>query len=179
MKKTVIVFFTALFFYAVGQTKINSIQLGSDMNEVENTQVAEQLKKLLADTYILYVKTQGYHWNVKGPFFDPLHKMFQGQYEQLAKNVDRVAERIQALGVTSPSSMKQFLDFGSLKEDPTAPAAPQMLKNLLHDYQSIINSIRGYIKQAQQAEDEATINMLADLLEGYEKTAWMLSSSIQ
>ena len=41
---------------------------------------AKAVKKLLADTYTLYLKTHGYHWNVEGPHFQQLHIQFMEQY---------------------------------------------------------------------------------------------------
>ncbi len=55
--------------------------------------VAETLARLLADTYTLYLKTHGYHWNVTGPHFRSLHLMFEEQYVDLREVVDEVAGR--------------------------------------------------------------------------------------
>ena len=49
-----------------------------------NKQVAEQLSKLLAESYTLYLKTHKYHWNVTGPMFHSLHLLFEQQYTELA-----------------------------------------------------------------------------------------------
>ena len=38
--------------------------------------IANGLSRLLADTYVLYLKTHGFHWNVEGPMFQTLHIMF-------------------------------------------------------------------------------------------------------
>ena len=56
--------------------------------------IADGLSHLLADTYVLYLKTHNYHWNVTGPMFQTLHLMFQVQYNELWLAVDLVAERI-------------------------------------------------------------------------------------
>jgi starvation-inducible DNA-binding protein len=46
-------------------------------------QIAEGLSKLLADSYILYLKTHSFHWNVEGPMFNTLHLMFMEQHRAL------------------------------------------------------------------------------------------------
>lgn len=38
-------------------------------------QLVDGLSRSLAETYVLYVKTQGCHWNVVGPLFYGLHKL--------------------------------------------------------------------------------------------------------
>ena len=45
---------------------------GFDRNEI-----ADGLKKLLADSYTLYLQTHNFHWNVTGPQFRELHLMFE------------------------------------------------------------------------------------------------------
>jgi starvation-inducible DNA-binding protein len=59
-----------------------------------NDNLYQVFAKLLADTYTLYLKTQNYHWHVRGPYFKTLHLMFEEQYIQLAAGVDVLAERI-------------------------------------------------------------------------------------
>ncbi len=58
-----------------------------------NKQVAEQLSKLLAESYTLYLKTHKYHWNVTGPMFHSLHLLFEQQYTELAQDHRTVAEQ--------------------------------------------------------------------------------------
>ena len=59
--------------------------------------IVEDLEKVLADTYTLYLKTHNFHWNVTGPMFNTLHLMFEAQYTELALAIDVIAERIRAL----------------------------------------------------------------------------------
>jgi starvation-inducible DNA-binding protein len=74
----------------------------------EKAEVARELSGFLADTYLLYVKTQGFHWNVVGSHFASLHKLFEEQYENLAAAIDECAERIRALGFKAPGSLAEF-----------------------------------------------------------------------
>ena len=56
---------------------ISSIDIG--ISEDQRRQSADGLGRLLADTWVLYGKTHGFHWNVTGPMFNSLHEMFDGQ----------------------------------------------------------------------------------------------------
>src|SRR3989338_6537847 len=80
-------------------------------------ELAKALGLLLADTYALYLKTQNFHWNVKGARFPELHLMFETQYRELAEAVDRIAERIRALGYLAPATFSEFLKLTSLEEE--------------------------------------------------------------
>ena len=61
--------------------------------------IARGLSKLLADTYTLYLKTHGFHWNITGTMFNTLHLMFETQYNALWLATDLIAERICSLDV--------------------------------------------------------------------------------
>src|SRR6266849_1281287 len=76
-------------------------------DQAARQQIAASLSKLLADTYTLYLKTQGFHWNVTGPRFHDLHKLFEEQYNELADANDEIAERIRALGAKAPAPMRR------------------------------------------------------------------------
>ena len=74
----------------------------------KNEKIVQELGKLLSSTYTLYLKTQNFHWNVTGPFFQTLHLMFEGQYTQLAMANDAIAKRIRSLGAFAPGTYREF-----------------------------------------------------------------------
>ncbi|MDF2691368.1 MAG: ferritin [Gammaproteobacteria bacterium] len=73
-----------------------NINIGID--EKHRKTISNSLCHFLADTYTLYLKTHGFHWNVTGPHFKSLHIMFEEQYNELWLATDEIAERIRALG---------------------------------------------------------------------------------
>ena len=72
------------------------------MADTQQDRTAPGLPTLLADTYAIYLKTHGYHWNVRGPSFAALHALFMTQYTEMWTAIDTVAERIRALGAFAP-----------------------------------------------------------------------------
>ncbi|HSW68711.1 MAG TPA: DNA starvation/stationary phase protection protein [Gammaproteobacteria bacterium] len=141
------------------------------------TQMTEGLSKLLADTYTLYLKTQNFHWNVTGPLFHSLHKMFEEEYIELAAAVDEIAERIRALGANAPASFSDFLKLTSIKEETSTPSAAEMVKKLLADHEAVVEHLHSLMPVAQELSDEATLDLLITRTEVHQKTAWMLRSS--
>lgn len=137
-------------------------------------QLTHSLSVVLANTYLLYVKTQNFHWNVIDPRFYSLHKMLEEQYEGLAEAVDIIAERIRMLGNKSPASMEEFLELTTLKETSKQISGDEMLKQLLYDHEAIIKMLREKIDEAAEFEDQGTQDMYIQRLREHEKTAWML-----
>ncbi len=134
------------------------------------------LSRSLANTYLLLVKTQNFHWNVVDARFHSLHEFFQEQYEALFEAVDEIAERIRMLGFKSPGSLREFLDLGTLDEAETNLSGDDMLSELLIDHELVIKDLREQIKESIELGDEGTGDMLIDRLRFHEKTAWMLHS---
>ncbi|WP_428981185.1 Dps family protein [Marinomonas rhodophyticola] len=73
-------------------------------------EISDGLKRLLADTYTLYLQTHNFHWNITGPQFRELHLMFEEHYQELALAVDDIAERIRTLDVAAPGTYKAFAE---------------------------------------------------------------------
>ncbi len=67
--------------------------MASDIDTTDETKKAsaEGLSKVLAETFVLYLKTHNYHWNVQGPKFRSLHEMFEEQYRDLWDSIDEIA----------------------------------------------------------------------------------------
>jgi starvation-inducible DNA-binding protein len=142
-------------------------------------QIALGLSKLLADTYTLYLKTQGFHWNVIGPRFHELHKLFEEQYSELAAANDEIAERIRALGVKAPASYSEFKKLATIAEETTAPAANEMIRQLLADNRSAVRAAQNVVEAADERGDVGSADLATQRIRAHEKAAWMLDALLQ
>lgn len=148
-------------------------------SEKARKEIAEQLHLLLANEYVLYTKTQKFHWNIEGKWFGPLHQLFENQYQQLADIVDKVAERSLQLGIKTIGTLTEFLKLTTLEEAPGKnPNDTTMIELLLLDHEAIIEQIRGDIDLTAKLNDMGTNNFLCDLIEQHEKIAWMLRAHL-
>ncbi|HXG17384.1 MAG TPA: Dps family protein [Calidithermus sp.] len=143
--------------------------------DTDRAAVAELLNALLADEFLLYVKTRNYHWHVTGPQFNDLHRFFQAQYETLDEVVDEVAERVRTLGGRALGTLAEFAQHARLKERPgDPPDARGMLADLLADHEALVRQLRVDQETASQRGDAGTNDFLVGLMEKHEKMAWML-----
>ncbi len=133
--------------------------------------------RLMADTYTLYLKTQNYHWHVRGPHFKTLHLMFEEQYMQLALGVDALAERILTLGRNAPATFAEFSQLRTLEEGNSSRTAEQMVAALCEDHQLILKDLYKVLKMAQEVNDEGSATLLGDRIAEHEKNHWMLKAS--
>jgi starvation-inducible DNA-binding protein len=139
-------------------------------------EIAASLSKLLADTYTLYLKTQGFHWNVVGQRFYDLHKLFEEQYNELAEANDEIAERIRALGAKAPASYSEFRKLAGIVEETGVPAAMEMIRQLLTDNRSAVRSAQAVVAVAEAHGDVGTADLATQRIRSHEKAAWMLDS---
>ncbi|MDO6692113.1 Dps family protein [Aliiglaciecola sp. 3_MG-2023] len=149
------------------------------INETDRNQIAEGLKKLLADSYTLYLQTHNFHWNVTGPQFRELHLMFEEHYTELAVAVDDIAERIRTLGMVAPGTYKEFAKLSAIKEVDGVPASEEMVKILLQGHEQVVKTCREALKVAQDADDESSAALVSDRMRVHEKTAWMLRATLR
>lgn len=141
-------------------------------------ELAGALRALLAETYALYNKTHGYHWNVTGPRFNELHAMFMAQYTELWTALDVIAERIRALGHFAPGSSGEMVRDASIKADNGVPEATEMLKNLAAGHETISRVAKAGLKIAEMHGDPVSADLFTQRADIAEKTAWMVRSSI-
>ena len=141
--------------------------------------IADGLKRLLADSYTLYLQTHNFHWNVTGPQFRELHLMFEEHYTELATAVDEIAERIRTLDVVAPGTYKAFSELSSIAEVEDIPAAQDMVQILTRNHEQIVKTCRSVLSVAQDADDESTAALVSDRMRVHEKTAWMLRALLQ
>jgi starvation-inducible DNA-binding protein len=157
-------------------TRTSTINIG--ISEKDRKLICKELNKLLADSYLLYLKTQNYHWNVTGQMFQSLHQLFESQYTELSMAIDVIAERIRALGEFAPGSFAAFSRISSIKEEAAIPNAEEMIHNLVHANETVVTTARQIISLSTEYEDDVTADLMIERMQIHEKNAWMLRSLI-
>jgi starvation-inducible DNA-binding protein len=156
----------------------HSTPINIGISEKDRKAVCKGLNKLLADSYLLYLKTQNYHWNVTGKMFQSLHTLFEDQYLEQAAAIDVVAERIRALGEYAPGSFAAFSKVSSIKEETAIPYADEMIHNLVQGNEAVVTTAREIVALADECEDDVTTDLMIERMQIHEKNAWMLRSLI-
>jgi starvation-inducible DNA-binding protein len=155
-----------------------STRVNTGLDAKTRDAVANGLSKLLADTYAVYLKTHGYHWNVRGPNFASLHALFMEEYTEMWTAIDSVAERIRALGHLAPQGYSAFGNLTSIKDGDPEKGAEAMVEELMKDHETIVATARAALPVAQEAGDEVSASLLSDRLTAHEKHAWMLRATL-
>ena len=153
--------------------------INTGISAKDRASIARGLSRLLADTYLVYLKTHSFHWNVEGPMFQTLHDMFMQQYTETWNAIDAIAERIRALGHYAPGTYKEYGKLARVRETDGVPKAKKMVQLLIDGQEAIVKTAREVIPIADKANDEPTLDLLTQRMQIHEKNAWMLRSLLK
>ena len=144
----------------------------------DRLKVAERLGVVLADSYQLFIKTQGVHWNVAGPMFYSIHNLTEAHYENLFKAVDELAERIRSLGSKAPASYTKYGELSAIEDHDEPATAAEMVETLAKDHETVCRSLRVAVEFCDSKDDFVTADMLTARLAWHEEAIWMLRASL-
>lgn len=141
--------------------------------------LVEMMRKVLADTFALYLKAHNYHWNVEGPNFPQYHEFFGNLYQELHNAVDPIAEEIRALDAYAPGSFSRFMELTDIQDELNVPMAREMAAKLLTDNMIVLSTLNMAFKLATQFDIQGLADFLAGRIDVHNKHAWMLRSIIK
>lgn len=137
----------------------------------------EAMKRVLADTFAMYLKAQYYHWNVEGADFYQYHGLFGDLYSEVYGAVDPTAEHIRALNAYTPGSLGRFQELTTIEDENTVPIAIEMINRIATDNQKVISSLKTAQALAEAVGEVGVSNFLQDRIDIHQKHAWMLRAT--
>jgi starvation-inducible DNA-binding protein len=142
--------------------------------------VATILNTLLADEYVLYLKTRNADWNIHRQNFTGLHKFFHSQYQSLEKIIDHVTTEVRKIGFYPLSSLGEFLSITSMFEENLEPE-PQntILESLAVDHETMIHIIQHDLDAISATNSDPSIAALGtELIDKHKKITRLLRNKI-
>jgi starvation-inducible DNA-binding protein len=146
---------------------------GFDPEQVKD--LSSVLNALLADVFVLYLKTKNFHWHMSGPHFRDYHLLLDQQGDQLFAITDVIAERVRKVGGTTIRSIGHIARLQRLADnDQEFVGARDMLLELHADNKSLVESLRAAHEVASKANDYATTSLIEVWIDEAERRAWFL-----
>lgn len=151
-----------------------------DIERKSRTEMADLLNHLLADASDLSMQAKHAHWNVKGPHFIALHKLFDELYEGMGGHIDNIAERIAALGGYVKGRIQDASGATRLKPYPQAISdGMDHVRALADAFGKFANALRDGIEKAEDAEDMVTSDLLTGITGEIDKSLWFLEAHLR
>src|SRR6478736_9890310 len=104
---------------------MNPTDFRTDLSRVGTVEICGALRLLLADVFVLYLKTKNFHWHMTGAHFRDYHLLLDEQADQIFAMSDDVAERARKLGATTLRSIGDISRNQRLKDNDKAGLSPK------------------------------------------------------
>ena len=139
--------------------------------------VAVILNQMLADLSDLYSQAKQAHWNVRGPQFYSLHKLFDELAANVEEHIDPLAERIVALGGVASGTVRQTAARSALSEFPTERTEGLAYVTALAErFAQCGAAARKGIEDTAAIGDADTADLLTGLSQDLDKGLWFLEA---
>src|SRR6476659_438874 len=141
------------------------------------TQSVENLNQLLADTITLRDLYKKHHWQVAGPTFYQLHRLFDKHYDEQNEIVDTIAERVQLLGGVSIAMAADVAETTLIPRPPKGrEEVPVQISRLLHAHEIVLKEARTMARQAAEAGDDGTNDLIvSNVIRTNELQVWFVA----
>jgi starvation-inducible DNA-binding protein len=157
-----------------------ALQTPTDLSETGAEEIANELRQLLADVFVLYVKTKNFHWHMSGRHFRDYHLLMDEQAQQIFAMTDDIAERARKIGGTTIRSIGDISRNQRLRDNNEDFVAPEdMLTDLRADNQRLTRSLRSTHEICQRHNDIATASLIENWIDETERRTWFLFETIQ
>jgi starvation-inducible DNA-binding protein len=147
----------------------------SDLGIGASREIAMQLNALLADTFVLYLKTKNFQWHVSGPHFCEYRALLDEHAQQMHATKDGFAERARTIGATTLRSIQDIARRRRLSDnDEDSVATQAMLAELLEDNQQLATYMREAHAVCDEHGDVASTRLLETGIDEAERRVWQL-----
>lgn len=159
---------------------VNAFPTRIDLPAERREKLIGILNQHLADTIDLHSQTKYAHWNVKGPNFISLHKLFDELAETLDEAVDMIAERGTALGGIAHGTLRQGASRSRLPEFPADVFADlAVVDALAARFANLAKTTREAIDTSDELGDKSTADLFTEVSRDLDKSLWFLEAHLQ
>ena len=151
----------------------------NDLSTEVREKIAAILQQRLVESIDFQLQSKQSHWNVKGPQFVSLHKLFDEVTEQAGEYTDELAERIVQLGGTPAGGAAVVAANSGLPVIPATVrdgmAHVEALSSLSAEFGK---RIRKSIDDASALGDADTADLFTEISRELDKSLWMLEAHL-
>ncbi len=152
----------------------------NDLPEATRREGVALLNQRLADCIDLQAQSKQAHWNVKGPTFIALHKLFDDINAAVAEYADLIAERIVQLGGVAEGTVGVVADRSALVDYPLGLATGAEHVAALSDaLAEFSRTVRLGIEEMNELEDAGSADILTEISRGVDKWLWFVEAHQQ
>lgn len=150
----------------------------TDLSPAGVAEISAELRKLLADTFALYMKTKNFHWHMAGRHFRDYHLLLDEHGDQIFAMTDDIAERARKIGATTLRSIGDISKHQRLKDNDEECLSPEeMLAILRDDNGQLTRFLRATHEVCEKHNDVATTSLIEVWIDQTERRTWFLAEA--
>ncbi len=155
-------------------------ETSNDLPEKVRSQVIDLLNQRLADAVDLETQAKQAHWNVKGPSFIALHKLFDEIHASVDEYADLLAERVVQLGGVAHGLAREAAENSELSEYPRTIADGAEHVNALAGALAEFGAhIRRASDETEELGDQDASDICTEISRGVDKWLWFVEAHVQ
>jgi starvation-inducible DNA-binding protein len=152
-----------------------ALETPTDLSAEATRDISGALNALLADVFVLYMKTKNFHWHMSGPHFRDYHLLLDEQSEQIFAATDDIAERVRKVGGTTLRSIGHVARLQRISDNDAEWVTPEdMLAELREDNKRLALEMREAHATCEEHGDVATTSLLENWIDEAERRVWFL-----
>ena len=152
----------------------------NDLPESGRLEIIGLLNQRLADCIDLQTQCKQAHWNVKGPQFIALHKLFDDINGDVAEYADLIAERVVQLGGVAEGTVGVVAERSTLVDFPLGLSTGAEHVAALSDALAMFGrTVRLGIEEMNELEDAGSADILTEISRGVDKWLWFVEAHQQ
>ena len=136
--------------------------------------VVQDLRRQVANAFVLYANYKHYHWQTYGPLFRDLHKLFDRLAKDVLSTLDDLAERVRMIGQDPPAHLLNAADLASVSAAAPHSTMREMVEEADRHLLVVIKEMRGTAKAADEHGDPGTVDLFSRLVQIHEKHEWWM-----
>jgi starvation-inducible DNA-binding protein len=152
----------------------------NDLPWAARAEISDLLNQRVADCIDLQTQCKQAHWNVKGPSFIALHKLFDEINEEVEEYVDLIAERIVQLGGVAEGTARTVAERSTLDVYPLVTSSgPEHVEALSRAVAGFARTVRLGIEEMNELGDADSADILTQISRGIDKWLWFVEAHHQ
>lgn len=142
-------------------------------NDPDNP-VVQELRRQVANAFVLYVNYKHYHWQTFGPLFRDLHKLFDKFADEVLSTIDELAERVRMIGQDPPGHLLDAANLATVAPAAASANMREMIEEANRHLLIVISELRRGARVADEHDDPGTVDLFAKTVQIHEKQEWWL-----
>jgi starvation-inducible DNA-binding protein len=136
--------------------------------------VVQNLRRQVANSFMLYLNYKHYHWQAFGPLFRDLHKLFDELAHEVLESIDPLAERVRMIGQDPPTHLIEIADLATVAPANRHTTVREMVEEADRHALLVVKELREAAKVADSHDDPGTVDLMSRLVQVHEKHEWWL-----